>query len=92
MQFYYTLKVHAGRQLHLSARTAVQMLLRQTKKYSFFTVKKFTEQKFQVQRNGETGHFSDSVPNGVKVTEKSCFSFTLERGAKKAEVKNAFFI
>ena len=29
-------------------------------KYSFLTVKNFAEQKFQVQRNGETGHFSDA--------------------------------
>ena len=29
------------------------------KKCSFFTVKNFTEQKFQVHRNWEMGHFSD---------------------------------
>ena len=28
-------------------------------KILIFTVKNFTEQKFQVQKNGEKGHFSD---------------------------------
>ena len=28
------------------------------KKWSFFTVKNFTEQKFQVHKNWEMGHFS----------------------------------
>ena len=32
------------------------------KKYSFFTVKNFTEQKFQVHKNWEIGHFSDPEP------------------------------
>ena len=33
-------------------------------KYSFFTVKHFAEQKFQVHGNGETGHFSDPAALG----------------------------
>ena len=43
------------------------MLFRQTKKYSFFTVKNFAEQKFQVQINGEMAHFSDPAVAGTQI-------------------------
>ena len=32
-------------------------------KKAFFTVKNFKEQKFQDQKNGEKGHFSDPAAN-----------------------------
>ena len=54
----------ACRTLCFPAPAPVQMPFRlgfADKKYSFFTVKNFTEQKFQVHKNWEIGHFSDPV-------------------------------
>ena len=61
VHIFYVLKVSAGRKLRLSAQTAVQMLFRQTKILIIYG-KNVAEQKFQVQRNGETDHFSDPDP------------------------------
>ena len=68
MHSFYALKVHADRKLRLSALADVQMLFRQTKN-THSLVKNFAEQKFQVQRNRETGHFSDPVSTCARLRE-----------------------
>ena len=58
----YALKVRAGRKLCLFAPAPVQMLFRLNltdENCSLFRVNKFTEQKIQALKNGETGHISD---------------------------------
>ena len=57
----------ACRTLCFPAPAPVQMPFRlgfTDKKCSFFTVKNFTEQKFQIHKNWEMGHFSDPVSRG----------------------------
>ena len=64
VHIFYVLKVSAGRKLRLSAQTAVQMLFRHLNSCHLNNIlygKNVAEQKFQVQRNGKTDHFSDPV-------------------------------
>ena len=66
----------ACRALCFPAPAPVQMPFRlgfADKTCSFFTVKNFTEQKFQVHKNWEMGHFSDPasqrIGNSVRQSE-----------------------
>ena len=62
----------ACRTLCFPAPAPVQMLFRlgfADKKCSFFTVKNFTEQKFQVHKNWKLGHFSDPDYSGPHVMD-----------------------